>query len=130
MGRQDRKKASDIFRETNFVFSKKGPFKEAFPEIESATVEFSEKGQGVFRGSGPSVRTEKNLGEFIDCHNPVCYDGGFNIGEILRDMTARRETERSVQRTCQGYEGSPKGKKKYRGCLNSFDVKVSIRYKV
>ncbi len=29
----------------------------------------------------------------------------------------------------QGYEGAPKGRKKYRDCCNSFDVKVKIKYK-
>jgi len=30
---------------------------------------------------------------------------------------------------CQGYEGSPKGKKYYKKCLNQFKIKVSIKYK-
>lgn len=36
---KDRKKASDIFRETNYVFAEKGTFKEAFPEIVDITIE-------------------------------------------------------------------------------------------
>ena len=40
--RDQRVKASDVFRETNFVFSKKRPFEEAFPEIEDIVIEVEE----------------------------------------------------------------------------------------
>ena len=42
--RQERKKASDLFRETTLLFAEKVSFDEAFPEIEDVTVEVEEKG--------------------------------------------------------------------------------------
>ena len=35
-------KASDVFREADFLFAKKGTFDEAFPDIEDFTIEVTE----------------------------------------------------------------------------------------
>jgi hypothetical protein len=37
--------------------------------------------------------------------------------------------ELQVSKFCQGNEGSAKGRRIYRKCLNSFEVKVVIKYK-
>lgn len=44
MGIRDRKKASDVFRESEFLFGKKVPFKEAFPEITDLEIRCKETG--------------------------------------------------------------------------------------
>ena len=43
MARDTRQKASDVFRETNFVFGNKVSFVEAFPQIEDIEVEVIEE---------------------------------------------------------------------------------------
>lgn len=128
MGRQDRPKASDIHRNTEYVFSKKASFPEAFPEIEalSGTVELS--GHGVREWNRVRYLTN-NVGEYMDCVNPVCYGGGFSLGSILRDMVRRKETHREELEICQGYEGSPGGKRRYRSCTTTFRIKIDIKYK-
>ena len=129
MGRIDeRMKASDVFRESNFVFGRKVPFSEAFPEIADLRVEVE---MGVKRHGNPQrVYTLRNLpGEYIDCNESLCYNGGFSIGEILRDMVSAGETERKENRICKGYHGSPKGRRKYKDCLNFFQIQVQIQYK-
>jgi len=126
---KDRMKASDVFRETNYVFGKKVKFEEAFPEIKTLRVECTEEGYGA-RNPITRIYTEKNTpGEYIDCHNPLCYNGGFSIGQILREMVQKREKHWEGTKFCQGYEGSPKGRRKYRSCINSWKVKVDIEYK-
>ena len=73
---------------------------------------------------------EDRLGEFINCSNPRCYNGGSNIGEILRGMVGQRSTSyRDARIPCQGYEGSPKGRRKYGMCMNVFRVEVTITYR-
>lgn len=125
-----RKKASDIFRETEPVFSKKVSLKEAFPEIEDLRVEVEESGSGIGGRTRVHTYTIADLpGPYIDCSNVLCYNGGFSIESILRDMVSKRQAELESGRSCQGYEGSPKGKKKYRDCLNWFKIKVSLKYK-
>lgn len=123
-----RPKASDIFSESNYVFAKKVGFDEAFPEIEDVTVEVEETGDGVY-GKGSLAYRKPHVGEFIDCSNPLCYNGGISIGSFLREMIRNRQTELETSKMCQGYEGSPKGRRVYRRCFNFFKIKVSVKYK-
>lgn len=44
-------------------------------------------------------------------------------------MVSKKQTDLETVAICQGYEGSPKGKRRYRSCINSFKVKVHITYK-
>jgi hypothetical protein len=128
MGRSDRKKASDVFRDTNYMFSKKVGFDQAFPEIEDLKVVVEQDGHGI-REYNKTRHYGKDVVEYIDCSNSLCYNGGFSIGGILRDMVRNRETHREDLALCQGYEGSPKGRRRYRSCINSFQFKIDIKYK-
>lgn len=131
MSRRKRMKASDVFREADYAF-RSGPtlsFEEAFPEIEEVLIEVDEIGDGVDRGLGSRRYTKNSFGEYINCSNPVCYKGGFSIGAILRGMVASRRTDFETTKGCQGYEGSPKGRRYYRPCSNGFKIRVHIDYK-
>ena len=124
-----RQKASDIFRETEPFFGRKVSFKEAFPEIKDIKVVCSQKGHGVSRYSSKRTYTLGSMpGQFVDCSNPICYNGGFSLGEILREMVWNKQTHFEVSRICRGYEGSPKGRRNYRDCLNFWDITVDIVY--
>ena len=126
--RDDRQKASDVFRNANFVFAQKVPFAEAFPEIEDVRIEV-EIGYAL-SGNLKRVYSGQHLpGEYVDCDNALCYNGGFSIGEVLRDMVGKREGDREGSTICRGYEGSPKGRRKYRDCFNFFRYKVHIEYR-
>ncbi len=130
--RDERMKASDVFRKTDYVFRKKISFDEAFPEIDDIRVEVEERGEGVrqfFPGDSKSIYGKSLLGEYVDCSNSLCYNGGVSIGEAIREMVRSRATERETSQICCGYEGSPKGRRKYRKCTNHFKVKVAIKFK-
>ncbi len=75
---------------------------------------------------GPAIHTQ--VGEYIDCRNSLCYDGGVSVGQMLRDMVEEKKTEAEFSSLCRGYEGSPKGRRKYRNCSNFFEVKIRIEY--
>lgn len=126
-----RKKASDIFRETDYAFVKKVLSLRRFRSLrisESRCGNQATKSGAARRGR---VYTKANPpGEFVDCSNSVCHGGGVSIGEILRSMIDQGKTEEHVSRGCRGYEGSPKGRRKYRSCMHSFDVKVALKYRV
>jgi len=124
----DRKKAQDVFNETNFVFATKTTFEKAFPQIKDISVEITESGVGVYHGHGTSHYNKHNLGEYINCSNSLCYNGGFSIGTIIREMVYKKEQEREGTAICQGNEGSPKGRRIYRKCLNLFTYKIYIDY--
>ncbi len=44
-------------------------------------------------------------------------------------MIRNKQAELETYKMCQGYEGSPKGRRRYRSYVNSFDIKVTIKYK-
>lgn len=132
-----RKKASDVFNEANLLFSKKVPFNEAFPDIESISVivkEYENAGQkpddGLTLYPKTFIYDNKHLpSEYLDCSNSICYNGGFSLGSIIRNMVLNKETLKEGKVFCQGSEGSPKGRKIYRSCLHRFIYKISITYK-
>lgn len=129
MSREDRMKASDVFRKTESLFSTKVSFDEAFPGIEDVSVEVEEYGRGVTLEFNRLIYKKGEIGEYINCRNPLCYNGGFSIGEILREMVRNKQVDSVTSKLCQGYEGSPKGRKRYKPCMNGFKVKVHIKYK-
>jgi hypothetical protein len=131
MRQRDRRyKASDVFRESQFLFGDKVRFEEAYPEIEDVTIEVERSGEGVNELNRNARYTKQTLpGQYIDCTNPLCYNGGFSIGSVLRQMVMEKKTQSETTSRCQGYEGSPKGRRRYRDCTNFFSVRVHLSYK-
>jgi hypothetical protein len=127
MSGEKRPKAQDVFNQSNFVFSEKVSFKEAFPQVKSVRIKVDE-GELGSQGTIPRYYSEGNIGEFVNCSNPLCYDGGFSIGSILRSMVEKKEKHRETTEVCRGYEGSPKGRKKYSRCFHLFKVFVDVEY--
>jgi hypothetical protein len=73
--------------------------------------------------------TETNYSDAVNCSNPECYGGGVLLSFLMHDMVRARKTEGSFKEFCRGYEGSPKGRKRYRKCMYSFAGKIQIEYK-
>jgi len=130
MSSRDREKASDVFRNTDFLFSKKGTFAESFPMIEDIKVIVKRGGHYGVSEWNKEEHYGTNVGEYVDCSNPTCYNGGFSVGNFVRMMIASEQTHFEKEYiSCQGYEGSPKGKRRYRSCTNHFAVVIDIKYK-
>ena len=121
-----RQKASDVFRGANLLLGRKVTFAEAFPEVANMTVQVTETIAGS--GGTPQRFGIGSVGEYVDCTNPLCYNGGFRIGGVIRDMVSKRETSREGSDLCQGYEGSPKGRKNYGPCDRYFKWVISLQY--
>ncbi len=132
-------KASEVFRNSEHFFSNlssKVTFSEAFPEINDIKVEVIETSEPKTNEMLKEEKYQKNkviyeklIGEFIDCSNKFCYNGGFSIGEIIREMVSIKQTLIEGHLKCQGYEGSAKGKRRYRSCVHCFYFHVEIKYK-
>jgi len=130
MSRKDREKLTDRINKTSYVFSRKvDSFEEAYPTIASLRVEVTESDLGFGRSPRTWPFTERNFQHAVNCSNPMCYGGGVEIGWMIHDMARNKETDREESKMCQGYEGSPKGRKRYRSCLHSFRIKVHVKYK-
>ena len=126
---KDRESSQDRFNKTNFVFTEKTTdFSKAFPGIEKLRIEITEKGNGITPGFNTSVITNSNMCEYSNCSNKSCVHGGVHIGELVRSMMHKKETLKEEYKICIGNEGSPKGKRVYRKCLNRFDIKIEISY--
>ena len=145
MARESRNKASDIYHETNDLFSDKVSFNRAIAETENIYIEVKEfesslrkpendneweKAMGSYSSYPMVHRYSKNHlpGENINCSNALCFNGGFSIASILRTMISKKEKFKEGKEHCKGYEGSPKGKRKYRDCTHQFEYKITIKY--
>jgi hypothetical protein len=127
--RDKRQKASDVFNDSNFFMARKSPFEEAFPGIDDIKVGVIESGDGVSEWNEKRFYTKEIAGEYINCSNTLCYNGGFSLGRIIRSMVYKKETEFKTSQMCQGNEGSPKGRRIYGKCCNFFNINVTIKYK-
>ncbi len=127
--RNRRDKAMDVFNKTNFLLGDKtSSFSKAFPKIQTLRVKVVADGEGVTKYNREESYTEKRPpGEYINCHNPRCYNGGFRIAQSIRFMVERKQLRESFTEHCQGYEGSPKGRKKYGPCDNVFHVEIELK---
>lgn len=125
---RDHMKASDVFNQTTPFFGQKVSFEKAFPDIADLRVTVTENGYGVTEGFDTQTYL-KSVGEFVNCSNSSCYNGGFSLGNVIREMVRQKKTHAEEHHACQGYEGSPKGRKRYRSCINSFHIVADIKYK-
>jgi hypothetical protein len=124
-----RQKASDVFANTKWAFRSTGTFEQAFPNIADCRIEVIFEGQSPLGGPDVRIYTRANASEYVDCKNPLCYNGGFNLGDLLGRAESERRTEIDEWMFCQGYEGSPKGRRNYGPCGASVKVKGTITYR-
>jgi hypothetical protein len=80
------------------------------------------------RNGRATVFGKDNLPGHVNCSNPKCHEGGISISEIIRNVIQERKEDSEVRKKCTGYEGSPKGRRKYKSCLHAFKITVHIEY--
>lgn len=112
---------------SNRLFGPLVEFDETFPELEDATIEWTETEMGR-KISGTMQRSIKE-GGLIRCTNPFCYRGGFEIDLELAYMVSKKQTSKQGRLSCEGDEGSPKGRIKGRSCLHGIEFKIIAKYK-
>jgi len=84
--------------------------------------------------------------EHVDCNNLNCFNGGFSLGDVLREMVAGRQEDFIGTCFCTGQEGDPYPNgvrthplnEKGRGaedlgphpsCATRFEIEASIRFR-
>ena len=123
MSPERRKSAQDFLEEGRFVFGQPVSFEKAFPQIAEVTVRTSSFGKPA------GIYTRENFpGEFIPCRESLCFRGGFQIGSILHEMVAARQTSRKDSTICRGRLASPKGRRTYRDCGGFLEFDITIVY--
>jgi len=111
------------------LFGQSIPFSQAFPMLAdlSATVWIRPSGR---REENPQERhfsLRNPPCEHINCPNSGCTNGGWPLGDIIRDMIAKREAHRHVEGKCHGREWMVGPK--YQDCLTHFTGEIELAYK-
>jgi len=124
----DRKQLSDLFAESPELFHRKVPFQNAFPEIAAFRLEVTTQNSYDYQYSTSVYTLANPPGEYINCSNPICCRGGFSVGDLFRKTIRERLSTYEGVEHCRGYEGSPKGRARYRSCIKRFDIKLTITF--
>lgn len=68
--------------------------------------------------------------EHVDCNNPNCFNGGFSLGNVLREMVAGRQEEFIGTSFCTGQEGDPEETLlPHPSCGTRFEIEATLRYR-
>ena len=67
--------------------------------------------------------------EFVRCSNPLCQEGGFSLGELLREMIRDRRTEFLGVSYCIGQEGDLEIPESLKSCQTRFEVEATLSYR-
>ena len=101
-------------------------FHAAYPTVEGATVKFTE----TDFGTDPKVRYwDLADGARMPCGNPRCQRGGYNIEWLAREMISKRTESEEIKMSCNGDEGSPKGRRQGKNCLMFMEGTINVKYK-
>ncbi|QVL42899.1 MAG: hypothetical protein KFB92_15900 [Alcanivorax sp.] len=117
---------SEIFKKGNHAFGSKDGFDAAFPEIQGMSIHVVELECLVWMKEQAThhLTAESPGGAHIDCTNPSCSDGGFSVGDMLREAVKNKEEKIEKCTACTGSETSG------RRCFHAFTVSGSVKYKV
>lgn len=125
-------------RSNRFLVGLPTTFDEALPNLEDAVVEYYETGKLGPYGFDPLVGPRdgygtplsvRSTGGLIRCSNPFCRRGGFEIDFDVHDMLSRKLVRKEFVKKCPGDEGSPKGRRIGRTCMNALHYRITLRYK-
>ena len=67
--------------------------------------------------------------EHVDCNNPDCFNGGFSLGNVVREMVLGRQEEFIGTSFCTGQEGDPEESGPHPSCHTRFEVQATIRFR-
>jgi hypothetical protein len=67
--------------------------------------------------------------EHVDCNNPACFNGGFSLGDVLREMVAGRQEDFIGTSFCTGQEGDPEEQGPHPSCATRFEIEASLRFR-
>jgi hypothetical protein len=111
------------------LFGPPATFAKAFPTISDlkATVWIRQDGpmDGDPQQRHFSIGTPP--GEYVRCPKMACTDGGWCIGDVLRDMVSKHETRRKAGGLCSGRQRM--NRTMFRECLTQFTADIELTYK-
>lgn len=111
-------------------------FENAFPTLNAVFIESVEVGKGTDFSIGapwpeqPTYGFKHRLsGGLVRCSNPYCNRGGYEIDMDVHNLIRENAESREFRKACRGDEGSPKGRRIGRRCLNYLRYRITLEYK-
>ena len=103
---------------------------EPYTRIKSLTALVRHFGDLGRAGSDTSRFTRSTLPRIVPCANPLCCDGGYDIGPLLDDLLTRDAREAHAMLPCRGTDGSPLARDsgKAMPCTNSVEIEITLDY--
>ena len=112
----------------SYLFSQPTTFDKAFPSIKTLQIKVMIRKGGPMDGAPQTqyFSIQNPPGEYIRCVNSGCTDGGWRIGNVLRDMVEKKETSKTVTGICSGRERM--NRSSFRKCLTQFSAEIKLSY--
>ena len=103
---------------------------EPYSRIKSLTALVRHFGDLGRAGSDTSRFTRSTLPRVVPCANPLCCDGGYDIGPLLDELLARDAREAHATLACGGTDGSPLARDSGKSppCINSVEIAITLDY--
>jgi hypothetical protein len=111
--------------QTHSFLGKDSTFEKAYPKINKIQVIVDEY-DGF--SSTHKVYGKNELSMVIPCGNKRCKQGGYPIDQIIYIMVESKKVEEKIKLSCEGHEGSPKGREKGESCYNYAEITIKIEY--
>jgi len=67
--------------------------------------------------------------EMIPCSNALCFDGGFSLGDLLRELVNNQQHNFIGTNFCRGREGDPERGGPRPSCETRFLVEVKLSFR-
>jgi hypothetical protein len=94
--------------------------------IQSLAISVSESG----RNAEPlawRMTAREAVRERIPCNNPDCFDGGFSLGDLLRELVKSGQNDYVGTCFCTGQEGDPEMPGPRASCATRYAVEITLR---
>ncbi len=67
--------------------------------------------------------------EYVECNHPDCFNGGFSLGNLLREMLLSRQEDYVGTSFCTGQLGDPEDSGPHPSCPTRYDLEISLRFR-
>lgn len=98
-------------------------FTVAYPQFKSLVVRVRHSGDVARPHQKDEVYTESSIPKNVPCPNPRCQQGGYDLTGAIMHMAHSSEGQYKVRYSCNGHEGTPKGRRKGSPCMNFAEFK-------
>jgi len=103
-------------------------FSKAFPKFRSLIIRAKHSGDLTNPTQREQIYSGNSIPRVIPCPNPRCQQGGYDLTATIITMEHDRKTQYRVRYSCNGHEGTPKGRRKGNPCMNSVELEFEATF--